>query len=336
MNTIVMLPISPDLKSPQSEESDYKQIIPWAKELIDMAQDTIARENSNGGKCYRHIIFPQSSLDNNLADPNCLLQAAIPGIRGTALRILMPGHSYPLGIGAAENGPVRISPKRFASTLYNLLSQAGYFQTLAGKKMTSLSIELLSCNACTPFCGTDFSHEPDKMKRLILKTSFAGRFLNEFIKCLKQNSYNQIPQKIQVSGVVGFYASISPKAPNALVFESVSKSTRTVLANHATVTLACDLNGKFADPAIDVSLPCSNLLSIKPSWLLPLEDWQAAEKLGVAFPESSHEIKGLNLWESMSGLPVESFVWDLLQPDECSPIETIHKFFQFKKRTHKF
>ena len=329
-----MMPVSPNMKSFQSEEFDSsgrKQMIPWAKELIDMATDTITRENCNGGKCYKHIIFPQSVLGNNLDDPRCLLQAAIPHIRGAALKILIPGHSGPLGIGASENGPDRISPKHFASTLYNLLSQSGYFQTLEGKKMSSLSIELLSCNACTPFCGTDFSHEPDQMKRLISKTSFAGRFLNEFIKCLKQNSYNQIPKTIQVSGVVGFYSSISPKSPNAVVFDSVSKSTATVLANHATVTLACGLNIKDPNPVIDVALPRADLLCIKPSWLLPLEDWQAAEKLGISFPESLQEIKQLNLWESMSGLPADSFVWDLVQPDEYSSPETVHKFFQFKK-----
>ena len=181
--------------------------------------------------------------------------------------IRIPGHGNPLGIGG--RWPHRISPNSFAKTLHTRL-----FKNIPYNTALSLSIDFLSCNACTPLCGTEFLTEltNPEMQELITRTSFAGRFLRQFtMKYFENNNGSSL--NIEVSGIIGYYHPITDRPAYAAPSANMGQIRLKTFATDATVRLSYS-NSRSPAPTsqltrkeVQVTLP-KTILTVPPAWLL--------------------------------------------------------------------
>ena len=174
INTFVLLPVVPrkheiHYGAVNAQGSSDKHLLPWAQELVNIAEETIKHANSYAPReqyenphCYQTPIYPETEIDEDeligqygrqhldfaKGERKKHILPLIP-ISGRKLTLLVAGHGSPIGIGAATGGPARISPENLADLTLSLIRDKI-------PQISSLSIRFLTCNSATPFCGTRF------------------------------------------------------------------------------------------------------------------------------------------------------------------------------------
>lgn len=226
----------------------------------------LPKETEEFQAMVRKEIKEQTYHHSNLQElnPETLLQLN-PNL---TLTVRIPAHGSPLGIGGGW--PHRISPNSFAKTLYTRL-----FKNIPSSTALSLSVDFLSCNACTPLCGTEFLTEltNPEMQDLISRTSFAGRFLRQFtMKYFESNNGSSL--NIEVSGIIGYYHPITDRPAYAAPSANTGQKRLKTFATDATVRLSYSNsrppapNSQLTKKEIQVILP-KTILTVPPAWLLP-------------------------------------------------------------------
>lgn len=316
--SVVLLPIEPE-QSPRSA-----RLKPWAQELMNM-----------GKKCqmqcerFAPLVFPLSSDLTKPENEQLFLKTLEKSAKKiTHLSVLIPGHSSPLGVTAEFGGSVRVTPEQLALSVANLLDAAP--KQLS--QLRSLSVNLLCCNTATPAIGTcAFPEEteilnPEALKQLILKTSFAGRFLhalNGLVRQKKEAGASNL-EKIDVTGLIGYYCPYegSQRVPiiNGVVASSTSSnsSSLSVRAEHAAATLFASLYKRHT--SIDLALP-KKVLPVQPDWFFAINNVQSDSER--CFMEEDLE----TIWAGMNGnVPHDSELWELVRPADFGSQEAWNQY----------
>ena len=313
-NSIIILPLPPIEQiiekkiDPNNDRKKWQDLLPaWASEIEAFGEETFENIASYSppskpsapliARCYSRTVFSQfsiSHLKTHLPDQifqemvRHTLEYAVPKLNTKDLKILVPSHGSPLGIGSLSNA-YKIPPEMFADQIYYLLHQSCKIP-----QIQTLAIRFLSCNSATPYEGTAPLEElssksqatylqtdtslPKKRpvqnhplqveqakneKAPLYNTSFIGRFSQHLIKnfCCYGPEDFLIRIRISVSGVLGYYQHFT-KGTVEVFATSECAGTHTPLQN-ALVTFIKPEGQKD----LNVIEP-KTLLRVPPFWLL--------------------------------------------------------------------